>query len=164
MTPTIAIALQLLIPVLIAQASAEVERPADHLLGIRLGMSQPEVTKILSTMGHPNPTLRGIKEGWELTDARWGHLVVRYDEDLRVRWVTLLSRPESTPIRFSDVGDVIQAERRGYYTFTWRQPPEGDRPGYTVTARGTDPEFLSSLSLSPYVPPRRDTGSDGAGG
>lgn len=148
--------LLLLIPFLVGFARDEVSRPEDHLLGIRIGMTRPDATEILSEIGFPNETMVGLKEGWELADPRWAHMIVRYGDDEKVRWVTLLARPDSTAVRFADIGDLAEAEQRGYYAYTWSRAPEGDRPGYSVTARGTDPEFVASLSLFPYVPLRQE--------
>ena len=74
--------------------------------------------------------------------------------------VRVLVRPESAYAglreRGAEVvfGDLKEAERRGYYGYAWSVPPGEGHEGFTVWARGSDPEFLSSLSLSGYVPPR----------
>ncbi len=141
---------------------AEAGLPRGELLGIRLGMTEAEATARMSKLGRPNATMPAPKQGWELDDSRYAHLIVRYDGNHLVKWVTVLAREDGPRVRYRDIGDVKKAARSGFYFYTWTVPPKKTRAGYVVVARGTDPEFLSSLSLAPFTPPLDPRARSGA--
>jgi hypothetical protein len=135
---------------LLAAASAHAARPPREILGVSVGMpyeqSQEKLEKSGRLAGGPLGPLGG-KQVWVLEDRRYSTLVVRYNKDQRVEWITAFARVEGPPIRYRDIGNLEKARLQGQYFYSWNQPAAGNRPATVVRAAGTDPERLTSLSL-----------------
>jgi hypothetical protein len=92
----------------------------------------------------------GAKQFWKLNnDSRYQWLAVRFNRQLRVVWVTAFARQDSKrrPVRYRDIGNMKTARQDGAYFYTWLLPARAEGPLHAVTARGSDPEILSSISL-----------------
>jgi len=137
---------------LLLSAATAAGVPPGNLLGITLGMDESEARRKLLRIGTPATSIESLKQSWALKDRRYGYLAVRYDREWHVTWVTLFARPKGPRVRYRDIGDVKRARHVGRHIYTWSVTPVGSRPGYTVTARGTHPDHLSSLSLSAFRP------------
>ncbi|MBI5710511.1 MAG: hypothetical protein HZC42_09440 [Candidatus Eisenbacteria bacterium] len=124
------------------------KRPPTELLGVRLDMPDHEVQRRLLRIGTLVAGAGTPKQSWALRDRRYGYLVVRYGPDWRVRWVTGFARKEGRRIRYGDIADLKDAQRSGYYIFTWDVTPPGGGESYVVSARGSDSLYVSSVSLS----------------
>ena len=83
--------LMLILPVLPGAAFAT--KPADHLLGIELGMTEQAVRKRLEKIGSPETDLSSLKQAWKLRHKHFGYLAIRYDHDRRVKWVSVFASP-----------------------------------------------------------------------
>jgi hypothetical protein len=121
--------------------------PGGELFGVSLGMSQGEVHATLADRGVL--AVEGGKETWKLDDKRYETLFVRYDGDWRVKWATAFALKDGPRVKYKDVGDLDQAEYAGRHIYNWIMWGGDKGPGYGVSARGQDPEYLSSLSLFP---------------
>jgi hypothetical protein len=141
-----AIAALLLLPA----AAAAGKRPPEHLLGIRLGMPDHQVRERLARMGTMQATRPGtdVEQLWTLRDRRFASLLLRFDRDYRVKWMTAYARADGKRLGYHQVADTSLARRSGRYIYIWQVAPSRHRSGYLVVARGTAPERLSSLSLS----------------
>jgi hypothetical protein len=141
-------------------------RVPDRILGIQLGMRDDDVRHRLSRIGEPVAGRESLKQSWTIRDSCYGYIVVRYDAERRVKWITAFARKDGRRVRYSDVGDPDQASRSGLYSYTWDVRTErGDR--YVVVARGSDTDYASSVSLyRPVGPPlpAPNTSSKGLGG
>ena len=132
-----------------------VHQPPSEILGIRLGMSEEDAHRRLVRVGKPSTAEveSDLDQVWTLRDRRYGSLLLHLDRDGRVEWLTAYARPGARSLRYCDVADTSLAHHAGFHIYTWTVPPQGSRPGYVLTARGNDPAFLSTLSLSPLPPP-----------
>lgn len=127
-------------------ATSTASRPApDDILGVRLNMPRAEVRTALAERGKFEREERKRQEVWTVADPRFESLIIGYDEDWTVRFVTGVARREGEPLRYDEVIDVARAEHKSTgqtHTYTW---PVG-KPDYYVIAIG-GPERLDYLSL-----------------
>jgi hypothetical protein len=147
-TRTASLVSSLLLVLAISPALAA--RPPREILGVYVGMPYEESRERLAregefTGGPLGPS--GGKHVWKLEDERFSHVVVRYNRDHQVEWITAFAREDGSAVRYRDIGDLKKAWLQGNYFYTWNQPASGDRPASLVRASGTDPERLASLSL-----------------
>ncbi|HEX9982008.1 MAG TPA: hypothetical protein VGF69_01970 [Thermoanaerobaculia bacterium] len=115
----------------------------EDILGVRLNMPRAEVRTALAERGKFEREERKQQEIWTVDDPRFASLIVGYDPDWTVRYVTAVAKPEGAPVRYADVLDVAGAEHKNAgatHTYTW---PAGK---YYVIAIG-GPEKLEYLSL-----------------
>jgi hypothetical protein len=132
----------------IATATPAKLRP--EIMGVSLDMSRAEVQAHLKSIGHLEKEDRKRQEVWALKDARVSHLLVGYDADYRVRYVTAIARADGPRIRYQEIADVKQARRlsnQGNYRFTWEVEASSGHSGYFVIAHGRDPQYLESYSV-----------------
>ncbi|MGH9902821.1 MAG: hypothetical protein ACRD68_13520, partial [Pyrinomonadaceae bacterium] len=129
------------------------QTPPPDALGIRIGMSQKEARGRLEKVGRLLKEERKRQEVWALDrDPHFASMILGFDGEYRVRYVTLAARAGGAGrMRYSDVADVKGAQQTvgvNNYKYTWRVAARGgDRPGYVVVARGTDPQYLSYFSI-----------------
>jgi hypothetical protein len=143
------IALFAILALLTLSGPAEAGRkPAADILGIRLGMPEAEVRKKLLKIGKPESDLASLKQSWKLDHKHYGYMAVRYGNDWKVKWVSVFAKPEGKKLKFKEIGPLDKARLTGRYIYTWDIPGGDDIPGVQVTARGSDPEVLSGLSIS----------------
>ncbi len=140
----------LLLAVLSAAATAVAKEPSPEIMGIRLGMSRDTAHTRLQAIGSLEKEERKRQEVWLLKDPRISHLLVGFDPDFRVRYVTAIARPGGPHIRYEEVADVKRAQRvnnQGNYKFTWEVPARRGQPAYLVMAHGRDPQYLETYSI-----------------
>jgi hypothetical protein len=147
---TRAILLRVMLPtvvllVLTVPASAK-NGPAD-VLGLHPGMSDSEVQHRLEKIGEVVRGMDRAKQTWKLRDPRYEYLVLRYDEDWRVHWVTAFAREGGRRVRYREVGDLSRATHTGQHFYTWTIPARSGAGMWTVVARGADPQYLDSISI-----------------
>ena len=123
-------------------------KPATDILGIRLGMPEAEVRKKLMKIGKPESDLAALKQAWKLTNKHYGYMAVRYGDNWKVKWVSVFAAPAGKKLKYKDIGPLDKARLTGRYIYTWEIPGGEDIPAVLVTARGSDPEVLSGLSIS----------------
>jgi hypothetical protein len=124
----------------------------DNVLGLRIGMSRKEVHRRLQKVGNLEREVRGRQEVWTLTrEPRFASVLVGFDADFKVRYVTAIAREAGPRMRYSDLAPIkdAHAERaNGAYTrYTWEAKPGRKSPGYFLIAEGRDPEYLKSFSI-----------------
>src|SRR5689334_20094397 len=74
--------------------------PAPKILGIRLGMDYAKAHTLLTKLGHFKSEDER-QEVWALRrDKRYEYLIVGFDRDHRVRYVTALARPLGEPVDY----------------------------------------------------------------
>lgn len=96
--------------------------PPDRLLGVRLGMTDQEARAALVKIGAVTRGADTRRQTWEIRDPRYRYLVVRLDDEWRVKWMTVFARPGGRSIRYRDVGDLSRGHRVGYYSWVWTLP------------------------------------------
>lgn len=139
----------LLAGLVLASPAMARRKPATDILGIRLGMSEVDVRKKLLKIGTPESDLASPKQSWKLKNKHFGYMAVRYNDSWKVKWVSVFASENGKKLRYSDIGPLDQAKLTGRYIYTWEIPGGDDIPGVLVTARGSAPETLSGLSISP---------------
>lgn len=135
-------------------ASAPIGSAPTDILGVRLDMPRDSVRTTLATVGTFEREERKRQEVWTVRDPRFSSLLIGYDPDWNVRYITAIANTDGTPIAYADVLEVSAADRRSAgetYTYTWKA---GTPPYYVIAIGG--PERLSYLSLKkdPAVQPR----------
>jgi hypothetical protein len=124
----------------------------DNVLGLRVGMSRDDVHHHLKKMGTLNREERGRQEVWTLSrEPRFASVLVGFDTDFRLRYVTAIAREGGIPMRYSELAPTKDAQVEnvsGAYTrYTWELKPVKNHAGYFLIAEGRDPEFLRSVSI-----------------
>jgi hypothetical protein len=130
-----------------------VSQPPDDLFNVRLGMLKDDVDGMLGrkhALALDKAGPGGAEQVWELQDPSFQSLAIAYDPDLRVKYVTAHGRTGGKPVRYRDLGKLEYATLTGKYFYTWTVRGESDAAAYAVVARGTDPQYLFSVSL--YLP------------
>jgi hypothetical protein len=125
-------------------------RPRPEIMGITLEMSREVARARLQSIGSLEREDRKRQEVWTVKDARISHLLVGYDMENRVRYVTAIARPDGPHIRYQEVADTKSAQRmavQGNHKLTWEVDARRGRFGYVIIARGHDPEYLDSYSV-----------------
>ena len=141
----------------IAAAKEAAREPQPGVLGIRLGMKEEAARRRLRQIAEQMKEEKeaegeGEQEIWTLRDKRrFDYLLVRFDNNETLWSLTAVVRP-SARMKYSELGDLKSAREQTdgrNYTYTWTVPARGrTRPGYVVAARGSDPQYLTSFSIS----------------
>jgi hypothetical protein len=119
--------------------------PPTEILGVRLDMPRAEVRELLGKSGKLEREERKRQEVWTVQDPRFASLIVGYDKNWNVRFVTGVAKPEGDAVKYADVLDVPAADHKSAgqtHTYTWTIA----EPKYYVIAIG-GPERLDYLSL-----------------
>ena len=139
-----------LLLVLSVVAIAASVRPRPEIMGISLGMSRDAARARLNAIGNLEKEERKRQEVWAVKDTRISHLLVGYDPDNRVRYLTAIARTDGPRIRYQDVADLKSAQQshtQGNHKFTWQVAARRGHTGYMLVARGHDPQYLDSYSV-----------------
>jgi len=141
------VSLLLVISVLVSAAPA---RPRPEIMGISLDMKRDVALARLKSIGSLEKEARKRQEVWAVKDARISHLLVGYDADGRVRYVTAIARADGPRIRYQEVADLKSAQRSvtpGNHKFTWEIAEHGGKSAFIFIARGHDAQYLDSYSV-----------------
>jgi hypothetical protein len=124
--------------------------PKPEIMGISLGMSRTDARARLQTIGSLERETRKRQEVWAIKDDRISHLLVGYDPDFSVRYVTAIARTDGARISYDDVADLKSAQReqnQGNYKLTWQIAARSGHSAYLLIAHGHDPQYLESYSV-----------------
>jgi hypothetical protein len=83
-------------------------------------------------------------------DKRYEYLIVGFDRDHKVRYVTALARPHGEPVDYSSIGDLTDAEHAGTtgnVRYIWRPEKNPESLEYLVIARGQASHRLTMYSI-----------------
>jgi hypothetical protein len=139
--------LLLVISVLVSAAPA---RPRPEIMGISLDMKRDAALTRLKSIGSLEKEARKRQEVWAVKDARISHLLVGYDPEDRVRYVTAIARTDGPRIRYQEVADLKSAQRndtQGNHKFTWEIEERRGGSAFILIARGHDAQYLDSYSV-----------------
>jgi len=120
--------------------------PAE-VLGLHPGMTDAEVQHRLEKIGEVVRGKDRAKQTWKLRDPRYGYLILRYDENWKMHWVTAFAREGGRRVRYRDLGDLSTATLSGQYFYTWSVPARSGSESWSLVARGGDPKYLDSVSM-----------------
>jgi hypothetical protein len=146
----------LFILVLVGAVVQAAEKPPREIFGLRLGMSEALVHKLLRKIASQQKEEREEEEGgeqevWILKkDSRFNYLLTRFSQDHRLIFVTVVAHPNR--VRYADIANVDEATKATdgtNYSYKWKVEAGRKQPGYLLIARGSSPEFLTSYSLYP---------------
>ena len=132
----------------LATATAGKLRP--EIMGVALGMNRDAAHARLKSIGNLEKEERKQQEVWAVRDPRISHLLVGYDDESRVRYVTAIAREGGPRIRYQEIADLKSAQRlenQGAHKFTWEVAERRGQFGYVMIARGRDPQYLDSYSV-----------------
>ena len=124
--------------------------PPPQIMGVSVGMSQTDARARLQSIGALERETRKRQEVWTVRNDRVSHLLVGYDPELRVRYVTAIARTDGARIRYDEVADLRSAERKenqGNYRLTWQIGTHSGDAAYMMIAHGHDAQFLDSYSV-----------------
>src|ERR1044072_6430563 len=144
MKSLLSLSLLLVIGALVSVAAA---RPRPEIMGISLDMERDAAVARLKSIGNLEKETRKRQEIWAVKDVRISHLLVGYDAENRVRYVTAVARTDGPRIRYQEIADLKSAQRSiapGNHKFTWEI--EGRR-GFILIARGHDAQYLDTYSI-----------------
>lgn len=140
--------------IFILASTVSAAEPAREILGIRAGMPKAAVTKRLQEIGKFVRDERKRQAIWEVRDPSFSHLIVGFDAKDTLRYVTAVAREdkEAKRVAYSDIGDLKQARQAGdvaikNFNYEWDLAAAKTEPQSLVSARGRDPEFLTTYSL-----------------
>jgi hypothetical protein len=136
----------LALALLVSCATTSGRKPMDDILGVKLGMPRDAVHSTLAATATLGREERKRQEIWNVRGTRVVSLIVGYDADWDVRFVTAVADiAGENPVRYADVLDVATATRAHagpHYTYTWTSP----RSPYQIIAIG-DEERVQYYSL-----------------
>jgi hypothetical protein len=144
------LSLSLLLAISTISVSAAPAQPRPEIMGISLDMKRDDARARLQSFGKLEKEQRKRQEVWAVKDSRISHLLVGYDADYRVRYVTAIARADGPRIRYQEVADVKSAQRSitpGNHKFTWEVAARRGQTGFIIIARGHDSQYLHSYSV-----------------
>jgi hypothetical protein len=134
----------------ILTALAVAKQPAPQILGLRLGMSFDRAHARLNEIGHFKSEDEG-QQVWQLSyDKHYQYLIVGFDRDRTVRYITVLARPHGQPVNYADVGNLADAARsggEGNLRYTWKANDRKGRFEYLAIAKGKDCRYLNRYAI-----------------
>ena len=143
-------AASLLFLVLSLTASAVGKQPAPEILGLRLGMSYSRAHARLNEIGQFKSEDEG-QQVWTLShDKHYQYVIIGFDRDRNVRYVTVLARPDGQPVNYADVGNLADAKRsggEGNLRYTWKANDKKGHFEYLAIAKGKDPRNLTRYAV-----------------
>jgi len=127
-------------------------KTASDVLGIRVGMSQKDADARLQKLGKLEKEERKQQQVWALTnDPNYSYLIVAFNKEFtEVRFITAKAKENGRKVRYSDVVDLKKAKQVGAvnnYKYVQEVPARGKNPGYVITARGQDSNYLTYFSI-----------------
>lgn len=121
------------------------------VLGLKIGMNKEDAVKRLQKIGSKERDERKQQEIWNLTDdSSYSHIIIAFNKENKVRFITAKARESGKRVRYSDVIDVKKARQMGAvnnYKYVLEMPARGKKPGYKVIARGQDQDYLTYFSI-----------------
>ena len=125
-------------------------KPRPQIMGITLDMRRAAAQARLQTIGSLAKQDQKRQEVWAIRDQRISHLLIGYDAENRVRYVTAIARADGPRLRYEEVADIKVAERisnQGNLKFTWQVAAHRRQIAFILVARGHDPQYLDSYSI-----------------
>ena len=139
-----------LLMLLAVVANAVALKPQPQIMGITLDMRRDVAQARLQTIGKLEKQDRKRQEVWAVKDQRISHLLIGYDAENRVRYVTAIARADGQRLRYEEIADLKSAERisnQGNVKLTWQVAAHRRQLAFIVVARGHDPQYLDSYSI-----------------
>jgi hypothetical protein len=146
--------ISLVIAILIFGNGALAQVPERQILGFRLRMTEREVHERLKAMGTLVRKEEKRQEAWQIRDEKFSHLIVGFNKEQKLRYVTAVAREDKDAKRlpYDQIGDLKQARQAGdpkinNFNYQWDLAANRDNPHMLVIAIGRDPAFLTTYTL-----------------
>jgi len=147
--------LGLVIMILAAFAtSLPAAEPGREILGLSLNMTKEAAQIRLQEIGTFERNERKQQEIWKVRDESFSHVIVGFDKEGQMRFITAVAREdeEAKRVPYANIADLKKARQAGdlainNFHYQWEIPAGKDFPALQVSARGRDPEFLTTLSI-----------------
>lgn len=130
------------------------QAPERQILGIQLGMTEEKVHERLKALGTLVRKEEKRQEVWQIRDASFSHLIVGFNKDEKLRYVTAVAREDKDAKRISydHIADLKQARQAGdpkvnNFNYQWELPADKGNPHMVVIAIGRDPKLLATYTL-----------------
>ncbi|MDX6611999.1 MAG: hypothetical protein QOD75_1185 [Blastocatellia bacterium] len=132
------------------------KQPQREVFGLRLGMNEETVHRVLKKIATQQKEEReeegeGEQEVWVLKkDSRFDYLLVRFDAQHELWLITVVVHKDAG-VRYGDLGALQNAKHATdgrNVTYKWSVAAKGKQAGYVVIARGSNPDTLTSYSIS----------------
>jgi hypothetical protein len=130
-----------------------------QIMGVELSMKREVALARLKTIGRLEKEERKRQEVWAINDPRISHLLVGYDTEYRVRYITAIARSGGPRIRYQEVVDLKHAERsniQGNYKYTLEAAARRGQLAYVTIVHGRDPQYLDSFSVKRVDPNEKE--------
>lgn len=154
MTRLITLCMLLLVGAFAVEAKGRPE-----ILGVSLGISREAAQAKLKTFGRLEKQERKRQEVWAVDDPRVSHILIGYDPEFRVRYITAIARASGPRIRYDEVVDVKHAQQvnyQGNYKFTVETGARRGHFAYVTIVHGRDPQYLESYSVKRVDPKEKE--------
>jgi hypothetical protein len=130
--------------------SAVAKQPAPQILGLRLGMSYTRAHARLTEIAQFKSQDEG-QQVWTLShDKHYQYVIIGFDRDRNVRYVTAIARPDGQRVSYADVGNLADATRsggEGNLRYTWKANDKKARFEYLAIAKGIDSRYLNQYAI-----------------
>ena len=128
--------------------------PERQILGIQLGMTEEKVHERLKELGTLVRKEEKRQEAWQIRDPSFSHLIVGFNKDAKLRYVTAVAREDKDAKRipYDRIGDLKKARQAGdpkvnNFNYQWELPANKVNPHMLVIAIGRDPKLLATYTL-----------------
>ena len=128
--------------------------PERQILGIQLGMTEEKVHERLKAIGTLVRKEEKRQEAWQIRDPSFSHLIVGFNKDAKLRYVTAVAREDKDAKRvpYDRIGDLKKARQAGdpkvnNFNYQWDLPADKANPHMLVIAIGRDPKLLATYTL-----------------
>ena len=128
--------------------------PERQILGIQLGMTEEKVHQRLKELGTLVRKEEKRQEAWQIREPSFSHLIVGFNKDAKLRYVTAVAREDKDAKRlpYDRVGDLKKARQAGdpkvnNFNYQWDLPAAKDNPHMLLIAIGRDPKLLATYTL-----------------
>ena len=130
--------------------SAAGKQPAPQILGLRLGMAYERAHARLNEIGQFKSEDEG-QQVWTLrNDKHYQYLIIGFDRERTVRYVTVIACPDGHPVSYADVGNLADATRTGgagNLRYTWKANDKKGGFDYLAIAKGKDQRYLNRYAV-----------------
>ena len=146
--------ISLLVALSLSGGRASEHAPERQILGFRLRMTEKEVHERLKSIGTFVRKEEKRQEAWEIRDERFSHVIVGFNNEDKLRYVTVVTRTDKNAkrIAYDTIGDLNKARQAGdpkinNFNYQWELPADRGGPHMLVIAIGRDAKFLSTYTL-----------------
>ena len=140
--------------IFVLRSEALAKSPERQILGISIRMSEEQVHKRLTALGTLVRKEEKRQEVWQIRNDHFSHLIVGFNKDNELRYVTAVAREDKDAKRVSydQIGDLKKARQAGdpkikNFNYQWDLAADKTNPHMLIIAMGRDPKLLTTYTL-----------------